>query len=71
MAKKKIYTIANAHLDTIWSWDFETTVDKYIFNTLNDNFKLFEKYPSVDIGLLGFHANWKEEAFWAIPHTNE
>lgn len=45
MAKKKVYTIANAHLDTIWSWDFETTVDKYIFNTLKDNFALFEKYP--------------------------
>ena len=43
--KKKIYTIATAHLDTIWSWDFETTVSKYIYNTLVDNFKLFKKYP--------------------------
>lgn len=43
--KKKIYTIATAHLDTIWSWDFETTVSKYIYNTLVDNFKLFQKYP--------------------------
>ncbi len=53
MAKKKIYTIANAHLDTIWSWDFETTVDKYIFNTLNDNFKLFEKYPDYKFNFEG------------------
>ncbi len=45
MKKKKVYTIANAHLDTIWSWDFETTVSKYIYNTLNDNFSRFEKYP--------------------------
>lgn len=45
MDKKKVYTIANAHLDTIWSWDFETTVSKYIYNTLNDNFQRFEKYP--------------------------
>ena len=30
MGKKKIYTVATAHLDTIWSWDFETTVSKYI-----------------------------------------
>lgn len=43
--KKKIYTIATAHLDTVWSWDFETTVSKYIYNTLVDNFKLFQKYP--------------------------
>ena len=39
MGKKKIYTISNAHLDTIWSWDFETTVSKYIYNTLNENFQ--------------------------------
>ena len=43
--KKEVYTLANAHLDTIWSWDFETTVRKYIYNTLADNFRLFEKYP--------------------------
>lgn len=53
MAKKKIYTIADAHLDTIWSWDFETTVDKYVFNTLNDNFKLFEKYPDYKFNFEG------------------
>lgn len=45
MKKKRIYTVATAHLDTVWSWDFETTVSKYIYNTLVDNFKLFKKYP--------------------------
>ena len=44
--KKKVFTIATAHLDTIWSWDFETTVREYIYNTIVDNVKLFEKYPS-------------------------
>ena len=39
--QKKIYTVATAHLDTIWSWDFETTVSRYIYNTLVDNFALF------------------------------
>ena len=43
---KQVFTIANAHLDTIWSWDFETTVREYIYNTIVDNMKLFEKYPS-------------------------
>jgi len=46
MQKKKIYTVATAHLDTVWSWDFEETIRKYIYNTLVDNFKMFEKYPS-------------------------
>lgn len=53
MQKKKVYTIANAHLDTIWSWDFETTVNKYIFNTLNDNFQRFEKYPQYKFNFEG------------------
>ncbi len=53
MGKKKIYTIANAHLDTIWSWDFETTVNKYIYNTLNENFQRFEKYPEYKFNFEG------------------
>ena len=44
--KKRIYTVATSHLDTIWSWDFETTVSKYIYDTLVDNIALFKKYPS-------------------------
>lgn len=46
MSKKKIYTVATAHLDTIWSWDFETTVSKYIYNTLVENFAMLKKYPN-------------------------
>lgn len=53
MSKKKIYTISNAHLDTIWSWDFETTVGQYIYNTLKDNFRLFEKYPDYKFNFEG------------------
>ena len=43
--KPTIYTVATAHLDTVWNWDFETTVRKYIPATLQENFRLFEKYP--------------------------
>lgn len=46
MSKKKIYTVATSHLDTVWSWDFETTVSKYIYNTLVENIALLKKYPS-------------------------
>lgn len=53
MNKKTVYTIANAHLDTIWSWDFETTVSKYIYNTLNENFKRFEKHPEYKFNFEG------------------
>ena len=43
--EKRIYTIATAHLDTIWNWDFEYVIDNYLKNTLDDNFAMFEKYP--------------------------
>lgn len=50
---KKIYTVATAHLDTVWSWDFEETVSRYIYNTLVDNFKMFEKYPGYTFSFEG------------------
>ncbi len=43
--EKHVHTIATAHLDTVWNWDFERTVKNYIPQTLNWNFHLFEKYP--------------------------
>ncbi len=45
MSKKKIYTISTSHLDTIWCWDFETSIKEYIPATLDENFALFQKYP--------------------------
>ncbi len=42
---KHVHTIATAHLDTVWNWDFETTVSKYIPHTLRWNFELFRRYP--------------------------
>lgn len=45
MEKKRIYTVATSHLDTVWSWDLEESIDQYIYDTLVDNFRLFEKYP--------------------------
>lgn len=40
-----LYTIGYAHLDTEWRWDYQITINEYIWNTMADNFKLFEKYP--------------------------
>lgn len=51
--KKKIYTVATAHLDTVWSWDFEKTVSEYIYNTLVDNFKLLKKYKTYKFNFEG------------------
>ena len=43
--KKEIFLIPYAHLDTQWRWEYPTTINKYIKNTLEDNIHLFEKYP--------------------------
>jgi alpha-mannosidase len=40
-----LYTVGYAHLDTQWRWDYQTTINEYIWNTMAFNFKLFEKYP--------------------------
>ena len=39
------YMVSDAHLDTQWNWDVQTTIRDYVWNTVNRNLKLFEKYP--------------------------
>jgi alpha-mannosidase len=54
IAKEKVlYTIGYAHLDTEWNWDYPTTINQYIKNTMEDNFKLFEKYPDYVFNFTG------------------
>ena len=50
---KHVHTIATAHLDTVWNWDFETTVSKYIPHTLRWNFELFKRYPQYTFNFEG------------------
>ena len=40
-----LYVVGYAHLDTQWRWEFPQVINEYIRNTMQDNFKLFEKYP--------------------------
>jgi alpha-mannosidase len=51
--EKVLYTIGYAHLDTEWNWDYPETINKYIWNTMADNFKLFEKYPQYVFNFTG------------------
>ena len=51
--EKVLYTIGYAHLDTEWNWDYPTTINEYIKNTMEDNFKLFEKYPDYVFNFTG------------------
>lgn len=40
-----LYVVGYAHLDTEWRWEYPQVIDEYIRNTMERNFKLFDKYP--------------------------
>jgi alpha-mannosidase len=40
-----LYVVGYAHLDTEWRWEYPQVIDEYLRKTMEDNFKLFEKYP--------------------------
>ena len=50
---KVLYTIGYAHLDTEWNWEYPTTINVYIKKTMEDNFKLLEKYPDYVFNFTG------------------
>ena len=40
-----LYVVGYAHLDTEWRWEYPQVINEYIRNTMEENFRLFEKYP--------------------------
>lgn len=43
--KGTIYLVSDAHFDTQWLWDVQTSIDVYLKNTLTQNLYLLERYP--------------------------
>ncbi len=43
--KPKAYMVADAHLDTQWNWDVQTTIKHHVWNTINQNLLLLKQYP--------------------------
>lgn len=41
----KVYAVADAHLDTQWNWDIQTTIKDYVWHTLHQNLFLLEHFP--------------------------
>lgn len=50
---KTLYVVGYSHLDSQWRWDYQTTIDRYIKDTLDDNFELLEKYPEYVFSFTG------------------
>lgn len=44
--RPKAYLVSDAHLDTQWNWDIQTTIKDYVWNTINQNLFLLKKYPN-------------------------
>ena len=42
----KAYLVSDAHLDTQWNWDVQTTIRDYIRHTLDQNLFLLKQYPN-------------------------
>ena len=40
-----LFVVGYAHLDTEWRWEYPKVINEYLRNTLQDNFKLIDKYP--------------------------
>ncbi len=51
--QKKLYVVANAHLDTQWNWTIQDTIRDSIKATLENNFELIEKYPHYKMNFEG------------------
>ena len=41
----KAYIVSDAHFDTQWNWDVQTSINEYVKNTLERNLSLLERYP--------------------------
>lgn len=65
--KPKAYIVSNAHLDTQWNWDIQTTIKEYVWNTINQNLMLLKQYPNYVFNFEGgAKYAWMKEYFPTI-----
>lgn len=51
--EKVLYCVGYSHLDTQWRWDFTTTINQYLRDTLEQNFSRFEAFPGYVFNFTG------------------
>ena len=62
--KATAYMVADAHLDTQWNWDIQTTIKEYVWNTLSRNLFLLKKYPDYIFNFEGgVKYSWMKEYY--------
>jgi alpha-mannosidase len=51
--ERVLYTVGYTHLDSEYEWDYKTTVSEYLKNTMEENYRLFDKYPDYVFNFTG------------------
>jgi len=51
--ERVLYTVGYTHLDSEYEWDYKTTVTDYLKNTMEENFRLLDKYPDYVFNFTG------------------
>ena len=51
--ERVLYTVGYTHLDSEYEWDYKTTVSEYLKNTMEENYRLFEKFPDYVFSFTG------------------
>lgn len=60
----KAYLVSNAHFDTQWNWDVQTSINQFVRHTMDRNFLLFEKYPDYIFNFEGgIKYKWMKEYY--------
>lgn len=66
MAQKeyKAYMVSNAHFDSQWNWDVQTSIEVYIRNTITQNLWLIEHFPDYVFNFEGgIKYSWMKEYY--------
>ena len=62
--EKKAYIVSNAHFDSQWNWDVQTSIREYIPKTLERNLLLLKKYPHYVFNFEGgIKYHWMKEYY--------
>lgn len=60
----KAYMVSNAHFDSQWNWDVQTSIEVYVRNTMVQNFWLLERYPDYVFNFEGgIKYSWMKEYY--------
>src|ERR1051325_3682131 len=59
-----LYVVGYAHLDTEWRWEYPQVINEYIRKTMEDNFKLFDKYPHYIFNFSGANRYRMMKEYW-------